>query len=81
MSKTVKIILGVVGVIVVVVAVMMFTGGGVTAEDVEQGKKTDEQVEKALDQGDTREEIKVENKDSLENAAGITDDFDPAAEL
>ncbi|CAG5085846.1 hypothetical protein [Parvicella tangerina] len=79
-----KIIIIVIAVVVIAggtVLALSLTGGGATEEDHAQGEETGQAVDEVL--GDTeniemeKSDIDDNSADSLENALGIDEEFDP----
>ncbi|MCB9189057.1 MAG: hypothetical protein H6599_07220 [Flavobacteriales bacterium] len=81
MKKKILIIVAVVVVLVGgTVAVLALTGGGATEEDHAQGEETADEVDKTLENANTDlPESKMNDAaaDSLEEALGIDEEFDP----
>ncbi len=77
-----KILIIIIAVVVIVggtVAALALTGGGVTEEDKKQGEETAGEVDNALDGDVDKPEADIDDAsaDSLENALGIDEEFDP----
>lgn len=77
-----KVLIIIIAVVVIaggIVAAMVFTGGGATEEDHAQGEETADEVDKNLEGEQTMPESNMDDAaaDSLENALGIDEEFDP----
>lgn len=78
-NKIVIIIVAILVIVGGVVAVMVFTGGGATEADHKQGETTADKVDEVMEKEAEMPESNIDDAaaDSLENALGIDEEFDP----